>query len=274
MLLLLRILNKLNVLRYLNLSVRRTVNGVNFSIPLRGKTGLELFYEKEVWMTVIMRKLLPLSAGKTFIDVGVNVGQTLLILKSLSRSTEYIGFEPNPLCVEFVSHLIEENDLAGVQVIPAALSDTDGIAILYKDVAQPVDSSATLVQQFRETHDKVPVIVPVVSAKNVSFFDAKTIGIVKIDVEGGELEVITALTGILERDRPFVVCEILPVYTADNVFRRERQQRLLDLTANLRYQLFRIQADGGLQKLEAIGIHGRVEDSNYLFVPHEKVAQF
>jgi FkbM family methyltransferase len=273
MLLLLRILNKLNVLGHLNLSVPRTINGVRFSIPLRGTTGLELFYEKEVWMTVIMRRLLPLTREQTFIDVGVNVGQTLLTLKSLSNGTEYTGFEPNPLCVEFVSGLIDRNKLNNVQIVPAALSDRDGIAILYKDISQPADSSATLVEQFRETHDKIQVIVPVVSAKNVTFLDAKTIGIVKIDVEGGELEVITALTSILERDKPFVICEILPVYTADNIFRGERQQRLLDIMTKLRYQLFRIGADGTLSKLETIGIHDKVEDSNYLFVPNEKVPQ-
>ena len=43
---------------------------------------------------------------KGFIDVGVNVGQTLLKLKSISSEINYLGFEPNPNCVNYLKNLI------------------------------------------------------------------------------------------------------------------------------------------------------------------------
>lgn len=35
--------------------------------------------------------------------------------------------------------------------------------------------------------------------------------IVKVDVEGGELEVLEGMEQILGQDRPFVLCEVLPI---------------------------------------------------------------
>ena len=49
-------------------------------------------------MIDILKIVLPIE-NKKFIDVGVNIGQTLLKLKSVSSEIDYIGFEPNPICV-------------------------------------------------------------------------------------------------------------------------------------------------------------------------------
>jgi FkbM family methyltransferase len=273
MLLLLRILNKLNVLRYLNLRFSKKINGVAFRIPVLGGSGLDLFYDKEIWMKEILRKLLPQMKEKTFIDVGVNIGQTLLTVKSIVPKVDYLGFEPNPRCIRYVEALTASNNVEPVQLVPAALGENDGVIILYKDPRQPEDSSATIVREFREIADRQQILVPVISYKSFSFWQNRTAGIIKIDVEGGELEVFKSLEKIIEQDKPFVICEILPVYKPENSFRLKRQEAILGMLRRLDYVFFRIHADGSLHQLEDIGIHGKVEDSNYLFVHRQKQQQ-
>ena len=42
-----------------------------------------------------------------YLDIGVNIGQTLMKLKSVNPKIEYIGFEPNATCVHYVNKLID-----------------------------------------------------------------------------------------------------------------------------------------------------------------------
>ncbi len=193
MLLLLRILNKLRILSHLDLVVSRKINGVSFLNSVTWPHRADFFYEKEVWMKVILKQLMPLVQYKTFVDVGVNLGQTLLIVKSTSRSIDYVGFRPNPHCVYYVDRLREVNALDPVLVVPCALGKEDGVITLFRTVADSTDSSATIVKEFRDTQDKRQILVPVISfRKNLPVLRDRTAGIVKIDVEGAELEVLTA----------------------------------------------------------------------------------
>jgi FkbM family methyltransferase len=271
MLLLLRTLNKLGILPMFNLTVRKKINGVMLSIPLLGRMGLGYFYEREIWMTVILQKLLPVVSDKTFVDVGVNIGQTLLIVKSNSPAMDYVGFEPNPHCNHYIARLIEVNQLHSMKVVPCALGDYDGIATLFKDHNDHDDSSATIVKDFRKTSGKDELLVPIISFRSLALFQHKTVGIIKIDVEGGEVEVLGAVEQVIARDSPFIICEILPAYSADNHFRLQRQKTVEDLLMRNGYVLFRIRADGTLISITSIGVHSKVEDSNYLFVPSQKL---
>jgi FkbM family methyltransferase len=269
--LLLRILNRIKLLPYLNLNFHKTFNGVRYIIPLAGRTGADLLGEFETWMQIVLRRLIPIDEAKTFVDVGVNLGQTMLAVKSVSKHIPYIGFEPNPACVQFVSNLIKQNKIDNVTIIPAAVGATDGLAVLYRGSERLDDSEATIIKDFRETKGKEQIVVPVISTSSVDLFNNAVVGIIKIDVEGGELEVIETLASIIRRDHPFVICEILPVYDKSNTFRLRRQQALLKLMKDAQYVIFRIGRDGSLKKLENIGIHEIVDDSNYLFAFEQSV---
>ncbi len=89
----LRILNKLSLLDKFNLQGTITLNNKNFVIPVLGKLGFSNMFMSEPWMIDVLKIVIPLSKG-SFIDVGVNIGQTLLKLRSVSDEIEYTGFEP------------------------------------------------------------------------------------------------------------------------------------------------------------------------------------
>src|SRR5262245_40272959 len=105
-----RILNNLwrrghRFTRRLNYTRTVKLNGRSIRIP--AINGMECDIT-EPWMLEILDGLLARTKG-AFIDVGVNVGQTLVKVKSISIDRSYIGFEPNPACLYYVGELIKQN---------------------------------------------------------------------------------------------------------------------------------------------------------------------
>jgi len=89
----LRRLRKIGLLAYLNIILPVRLNGRRFRIPFFHGIGLDHFRPDEKWMINTIDKLTAMKKGQ-FIDVGLNIGQTLLNLKSVNPHIKYVGFEP------------------------------------------------------------------------------------------------------------------------------------------------------------------------------------
>jgi hypothetical protein len=101
--------------------------------------------------------------------------------------------------------------------------------------------------------------------------DAPT-AIVKIDVEGSELEVLETMESLLVRDSPFVLIEVLPAYHAQNTVRIARQKSVEALVSRCGYTILRVMTDkrGHLEHLllvEEFGIHGDLNQCDYVLTP-------
>ena len=248
-------------------SYRQDFFGKTFAIPsINGRKT----YVSEVWMVVLLRKLMELKGGG-FVDVGVNLGQTMLKVASIDRNREYLGFEPNPTCSDYVFELIRQNELQ-FKVIPAGLGPETQVLQLNMYREEDTDPSASLVENFRNN--------PVVAWKPVVVIGwddvpkkirPASIGIVKIDVEGGELEVLVGLRAVLEKHKPFVLVEVLPTYNTDNRTRIDRQESIEKLLREVNYVIYRVLKDpedqfAGTRKIEQFGIHGDLALSDYLLM--------
>lgn len=251
-----------------------TVNGAHFGLPYVGAdTPVVADYDDEPWMGRLLATLRALAPG-AIVDVGTNVGQTLLMAKSIDREWPYIGFEPNPACWFVVKELIRANCLPACQLVPLGLGARAEVLRFFSGEA--TDASASVVAGFREeAHyaDRGLRLVGVCQGDATLALMgeiASRVGVVKIDVEGGELEVLQGLHGTLGRTRPACVCEVLPVYdpaTENGRFRLERQQAIEALLRELDYRIVRVHRDGRLETLDAFGVHGDLALTNYVFVP-------
>ncbi|NOQ74478.1 MAG: FkbM family methyltransferase [Crocinitomix sp.] len=256
-----RIINKLGVYKTYPLKVRDTM----YKVPVHKGLGFTHFVDSEPWMDQVLEKLG--GPDFRFLDVGVNVGQTLLKWKSLFPDSVYVGFEPNTACVHYVLDLIEKNKIVACHLHPYGLSTSESKSKLYllgKDLG---DSSATTIENFRanESRTAIDILTTPLKLKEPVPFD-----LIKIDVEGAELEV---LQSIFEVDgNPIITCEILPVYTADNKERLERQNAIWKLLAEHNYSIYRIskQANIKLEKISEFGVHGDLALSDYVFIPNDK----
>ena len=101
------------------------------------------------------------------------------------------------------------------------------------------------------------------------------VAIVKIDVEGAELEVLNGIKNTLKEKRPFVLIEILPVYYRENEFRWNRQQQIEQIINDCNYRLFLIQKSStgfkNFQPLREFGVNSDIDLCDYFFCPAEDV---
>lgn len=246
---------------------------------MRGRTGrialslmdrLGLWRRWERWLDPALGRLLRGRPG-TFVDVGVHLGQTLLKVKRLSPQTPYVGFEPNLATLAQVRAMARRRRLDGCDFYPLALGAAPGVAALHSRGGDS-DAAASLVGGFRQEdfYAGSRVVSVAVGDDLLTAAGRRPVALIKIDVEGGELEVLRGLQRTLAGDRPPVFCEVLPVYEPTHptgIFRLRRQEAMEEILKMLDYRIFRIGHDGGLQPLDRVGIHRRLDLCDYLFLP-------
>ena len=268
-------------LRPFNIVVPHRINGVTFKVPITKGMGARNLRTWETWMTDCLRRLFAVAEGSAVMDVGVNLGQTLLKVKSLSRSAGYLGFEPNAACVAYVQELIRVNEFANCELVAAGLSDKSDLVEFV--ASNEFATDASIVTDLRP--DKLATRVqhvPVVRFDAVaSAFDRFQLGIVKIDVEGAELEAVSGMKAFLGERRPLVLCEVLHAHSEDRIpMLRTRNGQLRAILQDVEYEPHRVLKDGaascvtGLEHIdafdEAVFDPGSSEAlCDYLFVPRE-----
>jgi len=80
--------------------------------------------QHEQFLEVILRRVLEKRPG-TFIDVGVNAGQTLAKVLSIDKERLYLGFEPQLSCCFNADQFIKANELVNARILPIALRDNN-----------------------------------------------------------------------------------------------------------------------------------------------------
>lgn len=263
----------LKKLGFFNRSYIEEAFGRRFKIPIiNGRKS----YVHEPWMANLIAGLFKLKQGG-FIDVGVNLGQTMLKVAAADPQRAYLGFEPNPACADYAQELAVANNLPYV-IIPAGLGVRTSVLQLQMFRDEGTDPSASLVEGFRQgvVGTKPVVVLGVADIPRNMIPDE--IAIVKIDVEGGEAEVIEGIMPMLKLKRPYVIVEILPAYNAANVSRIERQKLIEKSLGLVGYAMSRIhphasQAMVSIEPITEIGIHGDLGLADYLMVPSEDVGK-
>lgn len=256
-----RIFNKLGIYRSYPLSIGQRT----FKVPIYKGLGYAHFADAEPWMDAVLQ-----NTGQDnyrFLDVGVNIGQTLLKWKALFPNSHYVGFEPNQNCVTYVEDLISKNDFTDCKIHPYGISTTKTAAQLYLLGRDKGDSSASTIENFRENQDRTAIPIQLVPLKEI---ETEPFDLIKIDVEGSELSVIQS---IFETEgTPIIICEILPVYSKENKERLARQNSLGSLLKQNDYIIYRIIKGNKttIKKLDEFSIHGEMSLCDYIFIPETK----
>lgn len=170
-------------------------------------------------------------------------------MPSISREISYIWFEPRLDCAHAIEQFILLNRLNVHVILPIALSNAQGVLTLLTR-EQAGDSTASTVHGFRPDNfyrsrqfvyaAKGDDILPRVHKKNIS--------VIKIDVEGAELEVMQGLVNTLRREKPFLFFEVLnntlathePLSEQIIAFRDGRNREIMDLLHSLSYKVYNI----------------------------------
>ena len=147
--------------------------------------------------------------AQVMFDVGANTGVISIHMALLPFAKEVYAFEPLPRAFRVLKENIKLNDLNNCLTYQMALSDSNGKSTLYVPNVEAIPTSSSLESEFYPDHSKIDISVMTmdhfVQTNNISKID-----LVKIDVEGGELDVLRGMKRTIEKMRPFVICEILP----------------------------------------------------------------
>lgn len=265
----------------LNLHVRTSMAGQNIIVPVTLDESFQYVNWVRSWRTMLFERLARPEHG-AFIDVGANIGQTLLDLHLIQPKTLYFGFEPNLPCVNYLHDLLDLNSIQHYIIVPIGLAETEKIVPLYTYDNRVTDQDATLLANLRAGAQKQSCLVPCFP------FDAiceelgiKHIGFVKIDVEGTELEVISGMRRSLEFWRPVILCEVLFSFPTSShlAFVKLRADRLMQQLREMRYKVYQIHKSddysyiNAAEKIEEFPIEYWTEENrhlcDYLFIPTE-----
>jgi len=273
---LIRILHKIGLIKHFNLMGSKTINQNTYKIPVLGKVGYHNLFDWEPWMSTLMQSM-DLATDALFVDVGVNIGQSLLKIKSIYPEIRYQGFEPNPTCNNYLDLLINKNNLKNTTVLPVGIAAHNHAVelSLYNDLAS--DGAASIIKDIRPGNKVFgKKYVPVFNLKTIKeSVDFDQLAILKIDVEGAEYEVLAEFENEIARNKPFILIEILPVYNAEMKDRLERQQKIESLISKLDYLMFKIEYQAGklsaIRSIDQIGINSDINQCDYLFIHISKM---
>lgn len=239
----------------------------------------------EEWAGKIFELIFRLRDG-AFIDVGANVGQTMIRIIALDENRQYIGFEPQASGCSFIQDFIMRNGLERHAIIQAALSDRPGIVKL--GLRQQYDQAASAIEEYRpKGFYSFYQYVPALKGDEVlSHFALDSISLLKIDVEGGELEVLLGFQHTIEKYQPYIIFEVLPQYllstgeqlSKDIITKRNNRNAMLEKFLREKgYVIFQLPTEGGLMVAEVIEASKAGEKNivtNYAAVPKDEADRF
>jgi len=169
----------------------------------------------------------------TFIDVGANCGLYSLLGALWNPELQVTAFEPVPAIFDSLKRNVRLNHLEDrIHCQKLALSSQSGKANLFLPVSEgsrDMEGTGTLVAESWQAKQGSPTI----EVRTLRFDDydklyPSRVDLMKIDVEDFEADVLQGMEAVMRRDRPFIVCEILP--------RAHRNRRTLQALERVYYR--------------------------------------
>ncbi|MEW5685782.1 MAG: FkbM family methyltransferase [Pseudomonadota bacterium] len=162
-----------------------------------------------------------ISRGRTFIDVGANIGAIALPVSRQAKRV--IAIEAHPDLANILKQNVHENEITNIDVIHAAAGATRG------DVnfpAMPLDSTGNFgMSGFGREGELIKI--QMMTLDEISPPDT---AMIKVDVEGYEHEVLAGAKDTLRIKRPHLLVEV----SADSL----STQPTIDILTSSNYQLY------------------------------------
>jgi FkbM family methyltransferase len=208
-----------------------------------------------------------LRPGMTFIDIGANQGiYSLVAGKKLRTCGSVVAFEPSLREHQRLELHFRWNGMSSpsARAERLALSATASARTFFQ-----VASGDTSRNGFRAPATSDPVNEITVESTTldeyVSAGELTNLDVIKVDVEGGELDVLRGARRAISRFRPIFICEVLDAATGPWGY---PAREIVSALAAQDYSWFDVNDEGSLAPHQAQREYPRIE--NYVAIPNER----
>jgi FkbM family methyltransferase len=182
----------------------RTRHGFRMELDLADWIPQDIYLTGDFEPTTAMVAERLLGPGETAVDVGANIGYfSLLFAQCVGATGRVLAFEPVPAIEAKLRRNLELNAFTHVSVSNTALSDHHGSARFY--VGPEDNTGLSSLRKPRQSESSFDVsLAPfdgVVNGHN-------NVTLVKIDVEGAELQVLRGMEQLLRKSHPHLLVEL------------------------------------------------------------------
>jgi FkbM family methyltransferase len=129
-----------------------------------------------------------------FADVGANLGYFTVIAALVLKELPVFAFEMDATLAPLIKRNLELNNLVNVEVVAAAVGDTDGAAVSY--TPHPI-SFANLITGISTEPFRIQLTATTISLDNYFAGKSAVPNFLKIDVDGAEMTVLHGMRRLL-----------------------------------------------------------------------------
>jgi len=173
---------------------------IGLSINLHGRYEVEILNLLEVFI----KQKIPDAFKNTALDIGANIGNHSIFFSKLFKKV--ISFEPNPATFDVLALNIKYN-APNQNIIPhrIGLSDANGDLPFILNRSNIGGSRIQPDFNNKEYHEKIRIKVN--KADNINSLREEKISLIKVDVEGHEINVFKGAEELIKQNKPAIIFE-------------------------------------------------------------------
>ena len=198
-------------------------NGIRYALDISDYMQYCIYFGIKIEPREVLYDLV--ENQTTVIDVGTNIGETLLNFAKLNHDGLNIGFEPVPYLFDAASRNISLNNFPNVRLENLALSDMQ--ADLVYNIVNDNNSGGIYLSTSSEAVNSTRKVAVTTLDEYVSTNNLENISLLKIDVEGFEIKVLKGACKTIENFKPAIFVEV------DNTFLKRQNGSAAELAALL-----------------------------------------
>ena len=158
-------------------------------------------YQIDLWTRQLIKE--HCCSNSVCVDIGAYRGDILRFFLRAAVDGQVIGFEPNPINCRYLKRRFPAS-----QIEQVALGDRHGPEIFLRDKDRPARSRLAAVDSTGQMANRAKEHIEVLVTTLDTYFNKDAhVDFVKIDAEGGELEILKGGIQVLSKNKPFMIIE-------------------------------------------------------------------
>jgi FkbM family methyltransferase len=143
--------------------------------------------------------------GSIVVDVGANIGSVSIPVAAVMPECEVYAFEPNPSAMRKFRRNLALNHVANLHAFEIGIADSSG-TLNFHSQENDLGVSSFLPPD-RETANVNQIEVRVDTLDNLSRQWVEPVSVIKVDVEGFEVQVLRGAATLISEQRPIIIFE-------------------------------------------------------------------